>query len=488
MHGRYRPARSLIVSLTSQRPESDLLRRQVADLAREVAERDRVLHERTRHLHVAQALAHLGSWSWDIASGEVEWWDELYRIFGYASRSREMTFNSFVSAVLPDDRDRILASIDAALAGAAPYDLECRIVRPDGDVRTIHCCAEFLRDSSGQPVRMYGTALDMTDRKGEKSARQQREAHVRTLIEHSSDIITVLNSDGVIQFESPSFERLLGYAQHELDGRIAFEFVHREDLPVVIERFQLLIQRPGTPQSAEFRFRHKDGSWRSLEGIGRATCDPEGRCSVVVNSRDITERKRTEELLRTSQEKLRQALRASGTGLWDWNTETNEVVLSEEWKRQLGYEPTEISDAFETWAMLLHPEDRDVAMAYVRDYVARREGDYRQEFRMKHKEEGYRWIEARASFVTEADGRRVRLLGSHSDITDHKRMEEALRESEERYRTLYDATPSMYFTVDRTGIIRSVNRYGAEYLGYRMADDAIAQSFVRHATLVGRLG
>ncbi|MFZ1803264.1 MAG: PAS domain-containing protein, partial [Nitrospira sp.] len=307
------------MSSTSHRPELDLLRRQVADLARELAERDRVLHEQTRHLEVAQALAHLGSWHWDIASGEVEWSDELYRIFGYEPRVRAITFDSFVSAVLPDDHDRVLASIDDALAGAAAYDLECRIVRPDGDVRTIHCCGEVVRDSSGQPLRMSGAALD------------------------------------------------------------------------------------------------------------------------------ITERKRAEAMLRTSQEKLRQALHASGTGLWDWNTETNVVVFSEEWKHQLGYEPAEISDSLEGWTTLLHPEDRDAAMAYVRDYVSRREGDYRQEFRLKHKDGGYRWIEARASFVTEADGRRISLLGSHTDITDRTRMEESVRESEERYRTLVELSPSGVF-------------------------------------------
>jgi len=462
------------VSLTSQRPEIDLLRGQVADLARELAERDRVLHERTRHLHVAQALAHLGSWSWDLTNGEVEWSDELYRIFGYAPQSRAMTFNSFVSAVLPEDHDRILALIDDALVGAAPYDVECRIARPNGEVRTIQCSAEFLRDRSGQPVRMSGTALDVTDRKRAESALQEREAHFRRLIEHSSDIITVLDSNGTIQFESPSFERLLGYAQHELDGRIAFEFIHQEDLPVVIEQFQLLIQRPGTPQSAEFRFRHKDGSWRSLEGIGRTTCDPDGRCSVVVNLRDITERKRTEEMLRASQEKLRQALRASGTGLWDWNTETDEVALSEEWKRQLGYEPAEISDAFETWTMLLHPEDREAAMAYVGDYVARREGDYRQEFRLKCKDGGYRWIEARASFVSEQDGRSIRLLGSHTDITKHKRMEEALRESEERYRMLIELAPcgALVLCEGRTAYI---NRTGLFIMGAKDPQDILGR-------------
>ncbi|CUS33719.1 PAS domain S-box protein [Candidatus Nitrospira nitrificans] len=449
---------------TSHRPELDLLRRQVADLARELAERDRVLHEQTRHLEVAQALAHLGSWSWDIASGEVEWSDELYRIFGYEPRSRAVTFDSFVSAILPDDHDRVLASIDDALAGVAAYDLECRVVRPDGEVRTIHCCGEVGRDSGGQPRRMSGTALDITDRKRAELVLQQREAHFRALIEHSSDVIIVFNLDGTIRYESPSVERWLGYAQHELNGRSAVEFVHHEDLPAVTEKFHLLVQQPGTPQFAEFRFHHKSGVWRNFEGIGRIIRDSDGRCGVIVNAHDISERKRVEAMLRASQEKLRQALRASGIGLWDWNTETNDVVFSDEWKRQLGYEPEEIADSFEAWTARLHPEDRDAVMAYVRDYVSRREGDYRQEFRLRHKDGQYRWIEARASFVAEADGRQIRVLGSHVDITDRRLMEESVRESEERYRTLVELSPSgvVVFSEGRTVYI---NPTGAVLLG-----------------------
>ncbi|MBH0200649.1 MAG: PAS domain S-box protein, partial [Nitrospira sp.] len=400
----------------------------------------------------------------DIASGEVEWSDELYRIFGYEPRSRAVTFDSFVSAVLPDDHDRVLASIDDALAGAATYDMECRIVRPDGEVRTIHCCGEVVRDSGGQPLRMSGTALDITDRKRTELALQQREAHFRALIEHSSDVITVLNLDGTIRFESPSVERLLGYAQYELHGRSVFEFVHHEDLPAAREKFRLLIEQPGTHQLAEFRFRHKDGSWRNFEAIGRVIHDPDGRCSAIVNSRDITERKRTEAMLRTSQDKLRQALRASGTGLWEWNTETNDVVFSEEWKHQLGYEPTEIVDSFEAWTTLLHPEDRGATMRYIRGYVSHREGDYRQEFRLKHKDGEYRWIEARASFVTEADGRQIRILGSHTDITDRKRMEESIRESEEWYRTLVELSPSGVFVFSE-GKTVYINPTGALLLG-----------------------
>lgn len=270
------------------------------------------LRHRNRHLIESQALAHLGSWDWDIDNGNVWWSDEQYRLLGYEPGTIPATHDSFLRAVYPDDRAHVQGAIDAALAGRDRFDMECRIVRPNGEIRAICCRGEVFRDGGGQPVSLSGSMFD------------------------------------------------------------------------------------------------------------------------------ITNRKRVEEALRTSQERLRQALQASGIGFWDWNTDTNEVVFSEEWKHQLGYERTELSGSLETWASLLHPEDRDRALAYVHDYVAHRKGDYRQEFRLRHKDGTYRWIEGRASFVTEDDGRRIRLLGSDADITDRKQMEEAVRESEERYRTTFD--------------------------------------------------
>ncbi len=319
-------------------PLVDVLRQQVAHLVREQAERDTVLHERTRHLRVAQALAHLGSWEWEIESGAVRCSSELYRIFGRESGAELLTFDGFITAVFSEDRDRILASINQALGGRASYDVEYRIVRPNGEVRTIHSCAEVLRDDNGKPCRMSGSVLDITDR-----------------------------------------------------TRIA-------------------------------------------------------------------------ETLRSSQDKLRQALHASGIGLWDWNTYTNEMVLSEEWKRQLGYDQAELSDSFETWEGLLHPDDHDRVVVCLQDAVCKRQDEYRQEYRLRHKDGTYRWIESRAALVTEADGRQIRFLGSHMDITDRKRMEQAVRESEDRYRTLVDLSPSGVF-VFCEGRAVYVNHRGALLLG-----------------------
>ncbi|HBH78851.1 MAG TPA: hypothetical protein DDY39_03395, partial [Nitrospira sp.] len=195
--------------------------------------------------------------------------------------------------------------------------------------------------------------------------------------------------------------------------------------------------------------------------------DGDGRPVFVSNSvLDITDHRHIEEELRLSRERLQQALHASGTGLWNWNTETNAVVFSEEWKRQIGYSGTELPDAFETWTSLLHPDDRESAVAYAMQYRAVPEGDYRQEFRLRHKDGTYRWIESRASFVTETDGRRIHLLGSHIDVTDRKRMEAIVRESEERYRTLVELSPSGVF-VFCEGRTVYLNRTGALLMGAR---------------------
>ncbi|NOS81541.1 MAG: PAS domain S-box protein, partial [Nitrospira sp.] len=445
----------------------------ITGVGRDVSER-KTLEEEMRvqraSLVAAQALAHVGSWEWDIESGSMEWSDEQFRIFGHEPQSIAMTQETFLAALLPDDHDPVLAAIDSALARQALYDVEYRIVRPSGEVRTLHCRGEVHRDDKGHPVSMYGSALDITDRKRAELALTQSEEHFRALIEHSSDIITVLGLDGTIRYESPSFERRLGYAQQELNGRIAFEFVHEDDLPAVLERFQLVVQRPGEPQTAEFRFRHKDNSWRIFEGIGQAIRDSQGLLSVIVNSREITERKRGEQALRTSQEKLRQALQASNTGLWDWNTETSEVSFSREWKRQLGYEEAELTDAFESWETRLHPDDHEWAVAFVQTFLVNRVGDYRQEFRLRHKDGTYRWIEARASFVTEPDGRRIRLIGSHTDITERKRAEELLSASKKQLQDILDSLFGFVALYTLDGRIVEINRAPLEIGGVSKED------------------
>lgn len=170
--------------------------------------------------------------------------------------------------------------------------------RPSGVLIVMDSAPPPLGKDQLQILSLFAAraGAELARRRAEETL-QQREEHFRALTEHSLDIITTLAPDAVIRYESPSLRRVLGWDPAELVGQNAMTFVHPEDVPYVRERLSLVLRHPGVPQSAEFRFRHKDGSWRVLESIGKSLSDPHGGPFIVVNSRDISERRAAEEAL-----------------------------------------------------------------------------------------------------------------------------------------------------------------------------------------------
>src|SRR6185503_19029536 len=142
-----------------------------------------------------------------------------------------------------------------------------------------------------------GIVRDITDRKRAEEALRQSEEHLRALIENAADIITVLNRDGTRQYVSPSVERSTGYKPEELIGKSPFELVHPDDAPVLRKLFESGIAQPDIIVKREFRFLNKDGSWRIHEATGHNLLDDPVVSGVVINSRDITDRKRLERRL-----------------------------------------------------------------------------------------------------------------------------------------------------------------------------------------------
>ena len=160
---------------------------------------------------------------------------------------------------------------------------------------------------------------------------------------------------------------------------------------------------------------------------------------ILVIELDTTRGTRAEGAERESQRVLQQAMQVANVGLWDVDLLSSRVRYSHEWKQQLGYEDNEIGDSLEEWASRLHPDDgvraHDLALAY----LAAPGPSYEQEFRLRHKDGSYRWILARGTVYSDADGKPSHALGVHIDITDKKQAEEALRASEQQQRALAEA-------------------------------------------------
>jgi PAS domain S-box-containing protein len=251
----------------------------------------------------------------------------------------------------------------------------------------------------------------------------------RRLVESSPDGI-LITRDFRLEFLNPAAVRLFGAsAPEQLLGKSVFDIMHRESHAVIRDRIERLVRGESLPLVEE-KIVRLDGTAVDVE-VNSTLLDAEtGAIQVIV--RDITERRRRDALLRESEERLKLAFAGAQEGVWDWNVETGEVVYSPRWKQMLGYGEDEIEPSVKAWEVLLHPDDWGRAEA-LNDSVKRGQPTYEGEFRLRHKEGHYITVLTRGLPIRrDPDGRVVRIVGTHLDITERKRTELALRESEER--------------------------------------------------------
>ena len=179
----------------------------------------RALHLRLarseRNLAEAQRIAGIGSWAWDLATGTVQRSAELHRIFGVAPDALAPTVDAFLALVHPDDRARVRRARVAASRGSGQHVIDFRIVRPDGAVRLIHEDAELERDREGTPVRMYGTAQDVSER----AAAEAERARLATAVGQTSDAVVVTDLGGAIEYVNPAFEQMSGHRRDAVLGQ-----------------------------------------------------------------------------------------------------------------------------------------------------------------------------------------------------------------------------------------------------------------------------
>ena len=239
--------------------------------------------------------------------GIIHSWNKgAERIYGYsAAEMIGRHVSSLVPPGYPDDTPEIMRRLRL---GERIEHYETRRQAKNGTVLSVSLTISPVRDEKGTIIGASAIARDITERKrSELELRQSRQAlqdselRFRSLVQNSSDIITILGADGSIRYESPSIERILGYSAEELLERNAFDLVHPDDRARVMAIFQEHLPLRGSIAPIELRFRHKDGSWRTLEATGNNLLHEPGVAGVVVNSRDITERKRTEDVLHATE-------------------------------------------------------------------------------------------------------------------------------------------------------------------------------------------
>jgi PAS domain S-box-containing protein len=298
--------------------------------------------------------------------------------------------------------------------------------------RDFHAVVEPFHDVEGSIIGTIGIALDVTERRRAEEALRESNDFLRM----SQQIGNVgswkwdMRADR-LEF-SENMYRLCGLDPTTFDGTMqtALQSIYPADIPTVVAAIQRA-RATGEPTPMEYRLvRPDNGALRTMWARAQITLDSTGEPVEGIGTIiDITDRKQVEEQLRESAERLRLAVQASNVGLWDWDLQTNRVIYSPEWKSQLGYQENEIGNDFEEWQCRVHPDDLGPTLQRIHRYLERPEGVHEVEFRMRHKDGSWRWIYARGEVFLDTEGKPVRMMGCHMDITERKRAEDQIRAS-----------------------------------------------------------
>jgi len=302
------------------------------------------------------------------------------------------------------------------------------------------------------------------------------EGRFRAFVEHSSDIIAIINLEGIITYINPAVERVLGYKAEERIGAGGFELVHPDDLKFLSDSFNILARDPLSPPIyGEMRLRRKDGNWRTFEAVGSHLVINNTVEAVIVNYHDITERKQALEKLRQSEEKYRTILENIEEGYFEVDLTGNFTFVNDTVCRVTGYSRDELI-GMNNRHYTSQKDLKEVFQAYHRVYET---GEPVKEFcwQIINKDGSHRYIAGSIALRKDSFGKPAGFKGIVRDTTERKLMEEKLREEEQRFRALTEQSSDIILLVNRKGIITYENKAVEKVLGYRREDRIGASSF-----------
>ena len=275
------------------------------------------------------------------------------------------------------------------------------------------------------------------------------EKRLRALIENGRDNISLLAKDGTLLWESPATVRGLGYEQDEFVGRNIFELMHPDEVQGNSELYARLLQEPGAREDGIFRLRRKDGSWRWHEATVTNMLNEPGVNAIVVNYRDITERKQAEDALYESQLKYKSLVETTHDLIWSVDADGRYTFVNRAAKEIYGYEPEELLGR--SFFEVMDPPLSDGDLYRFKEAIAHTDEFREVESRVRHRDGRHLILSANSIVLRDEHGNPVGVTGSSHDITARKQAEEMLKGERNLLRTLIDHLPDRIFVMDMQG-------------------------------------
>jgi PAS domain S-box-containing protein len=411
-----------------------------------------VLAGRLSWLERSLKEAHVGAWERDTVTGEANWSGEMYELYGVLPALGPIPHEDFINMVSPDDRAKIINEFSEAAENDGRFSHEFRVACPNGKTIWVHSAGRVVTDASGQVIRISGISQDITDRRRAEAALRESKQRER---EGAAELAALMDAVPAIIWISrdPKCEHMVGNrygyeflqmwaganisksaAEAELGLQPYRNFRDGREIPANELPMQIAAATGQGTRDYEFQLVFRDGTAKNLLGNIVPLLDqsgkPGGAVAVFV---DITERKHIEEELARKEAELREAQRLAHIGNWYWDIEADTTAASEEVFRILGLDPaTYVLPPFQEQKGRLYPSEAWERLNAVMQTAIETGSGYELDLEAYRANEPI-WITARGEAVRDPNGRVIGLRGTTQDITQRKRAEEALRQSQEMF-------------------------------------------------------
>jgi PAS domain S-box-containing protein len=463
-----------------QASEVELLQQLAAQIgiAIQQAELYQQVQSSQKRLALSLEVTEQGMWDYDLTSRQSYWSPQCKRRFGLDPDDSTVGDAQFFNYLHPDDRERVAAVTQSVIDTHGHYDVEYRVIWPDGSLHWLHAKARVIQDEQGQPRQMIGTVTDISERKRIEAERQQIAIALAASNERFELAATAVNCliyDYDLQqnqiWRSQGLSNLFGYSQAEAEPTADwwFNLIHPD------HRLGIQAAKQSIALSGESAFRldyqvlHRDGHYVWVQDHGSIVRNSAGEAIRVVGSTiDITDRKRNEQQLHESEERLQLGVQVAGVAIAHFDYASDQVTLSPEAALLYGYGPDQSVITREQIHDTFHPEERQELMEIIRQVLdPHGPGWFAREHRVVWPSGEVRWLNVRKQvfFSQEEQPRPDYAILAAVDITDRKQTEAALRLSEERYRYLAGLIPQLVWIADASGRIVDVNDRWSDYTG-----------------------
>jgi PAS domain S-box-containing protein len=444
---------------------------QIFCFLRDITKRKRIeesLWQNQAMLSRTESIAHVGSWEWDVATDTVTWSDEMFRIFQRNPSDGAPSFAEHPKYYDREDMQRLKVAVESAISNGTPYEIELRIIRKDGEIRV--CLArghaEIVPGKSA--LRLFGSLQDITERKRSETALRESRDMIVKITDQVPGVVYQyrLYPDGrsCFPFASSGMNDIYEVTPEEVreDATPVFGRLHPDDHDRIASSIHESA-RTIEPFHCEFRvvLPRQGLRWRLCDALPERMDDGGTLWYGIIS--DITDRRLTEEALRESEAHYRELVEGMPGIVYTYSTKRGGLYYSSNVMNLLGYSPEQLYAQPLLWHNSIHPDDRRRIEQVLRETAAGK--PFRVEYRIRDAHSNWRWFDD-ISFGYKLDGPDVIIKGLVMDITERKRTEEALRESEQRHKIVVQTAMDGFLLADTQGRLLEVNASYCRMVGY----------------------